>query len=268
MLGRELSLLRELGAGQHAVTVLVSDGLTELVVRGFPRADPAVGHELPVLDRIAPLWELVPRLVVHGHEEGYPVIVTTALPGSTPAPDLPLDAVAKQMASALARIHSLDGQGLREDHPAPAAGESAIAVQARNELKTLDLSERVLTHHDFWCGNAVWQGDVLTGVVDWSGARHAPRGLDIAWCRQDLILLGSTEAAQTFLGEYRRLSGLEVSDIAAWDVLAAAQAHPVVETWAPNYHGIGRLDITPGVLRQRLDRWIADISALKPSGGN
>ena len=255
-MGRELRLVRVLTAGQHALTVLVSDGGTHLVARAFPPGDPAVDHELPVLDRIAPLGNLVPRLVAHGHSAGNPLIVTTALPGSTPSPRLPARVIARQMASALVRIHRLDGTGLRDDRPAPPPGGTAIANRARSEWEALDLSERVLSHHDFWCGNALWTDSTLVGVVDWSGARHAPRGLDIAWCRQDLVLLGSPAAAGVFLREYERLSGKTVPDCTAWDVQAAAQANPAVESWAPNYRGIGRAEITPQVLRRRLDCWV------------
>jgi len=37
----------------------------------------------------------------------------------------------------------------------------------------------VLTHHDFWSGNTLWQRGVLTGVVDWAGAAVGPRGFDV-----------------------------------------------------------------------------------------
>jgi aminoglycoside phosphotransferase (APT) family kinase protein len=113
----------------------------------------------------------------------------------------------------------------------------------------------VLTHSDFWSGNALWNGDLVTGVVDWCGARNAPRGLDVAWCRLDLVLLGSHAAADAFLAEYEAASGIPMRDRAAWDRYAAARADPIVESWAVNYDGIGRSQITSEVLRRRFDRW-------------
>lgn len=121
------------------------------------------------------------------------------------------------------------------------------------------MNEAVLTHSDFWCGNALWESERLTGVVDWSGARCGPRGVDVAWCRQDLVLLGSPEATEHFLTEYERLLGRPISDINAWDVQAAARAHDRVETWLPNYLGIGRTEITAELLRERLDAWNATL---------
>ena len=41
----------------------------------------------------------------------------------------------------------------------------------------------------------------------------------------------------------------------------AAQADPVVETWLPNYHGIGLTHLTAEQPRQRLDRCSAALLA-------
>ncbi|MFC4052747.1 phosphotransferase [Actinomadura syzygii] len=54
----------------------------------------------------------------------------------------------------------------------------------------------MLTHFDFWSGNVLWDGDALTGVIDWA-----------------------------------------------------------VETWWPNYHDLGRTDLTPQALRTLHTSW-------------
>ncbi|MEW1952506.1 phosphotransferase [Terrabacter sp. NPDC080008] len=40
----------------------------------------------------------------------------------------------------------------------------------------LDLSDRVLSHYDFWTGNTLWRHGTVVGVVDWSGARVGSPG--------------------------------------------------------------------------------------------
>lgn len=75
--------------------------------------------------------------------------------------------------------------------------------------------------------------------------------MDVAWCRQDLVLLGSPRAGDCFLHTYQEQSGQTVPDVRAWDILAAAHADSEVESWAANYRGIGRVDMTPAVLRER-----------------
>ncbi|WP_434593287.1 DUF1990 family protein [Brevibacterium sp. 1718] len=255
LIGRELSYKETLAGGQHALTMAARDGNAELVVRAFPAGHDAAIREAEVLDRLSPLGDLVPRLIAHNADTNDPVIVTTRVPGSPPDPATPLTTIAREMAAALIRIHELDDTGLPPTPQSPPSGDSAIAIRAQREWANLDRDEEVLTHTDFWAGNALWTGGRLTGVVDWSGASRGPRGVDLAWCRQDLVLLGSPEAAADFLDEYERLLGRRIHDIRAWDVQAAARAQDRVETWLPNYHGIGLTDMTAEDLRHRLDTW-------------
>lgn len=161
----------------------------------------------------------------------------------------------------MARIHRLDRAGLRSEPERPVPRPGPLAGAAQDAWQRVDLHERVLTHFDFWCGNVLWDADRLVGVVDWNGARSAPRGVDLAWCRQDLVLLGSPGAADRFLRSYEDRVGRQVTDIRAWDVLAAERADLRVETWDVNYGGIGRADITATVLRERLDDWVATLLA-------
>lgn len=259
LLGRELTFLEEFTGGQHATTILTTDGESELVVRAFPAHHDAAVREAEILEILSALGVWVPHLVAASTELDNPVIVTSRIAGSTPLPDLSPMTMATEMAAALVHIHEIDGTGLRPTPAEPPRGHAPIIKRAQREWDRLDMNEAVLTHSDFWCGNALWEGERLTGVVDWSGAKCGPRGVDVAWCRQDLVLLGSPEAAELFLAEYERLLGRPISDINAWDVQAAARAHDRVETWLPNYLGIGRTDITAESLRERLDAWNAKL---------
>lgn len=56
-------------------------------------------------------------------------------------------------------------------------------------------------------------------------------------------------------------AGAPVADLALRDRYAAMNAHHGVETWAPNYAGLGRDDLTPAVLRERLATWTATLVA-------
>ena len=259
LLGRPLRMVARLTGGEHAVTTALTDGVDEYVLRRFPPGDPAVRREVSVLPRLTVLGRLAPRLIAYDESDDAPAILTNRLPGTTPAPDADLALIAHRLADVLARVHTVDATGLRPAPVGPPAGHDAIIRRARQDWTELDMATRVLTHFDFWSGNCLWDGDTVTGVVDWSGARHAPRGVDLAWCRLDLILLGGRGAADLLLAEYGRASGRPVDDIASWDRQAAAQAHPVVEHWAANYAGIGRPELTGPVLRQRLETWIDEL---------
>lgn len=258
LLGRPLTLDRELTGGQHARTLMAVDGDARVVVRMFPHGDDAVRREREVLRRLGPLGTLAPRLLAHGEAQGHPVIVTDAVPGGPPAPGLDPVVTGEQMGRALAEIHRLDPVDLPDESRQPTRRAGRLATSAHEAWREVDL-DRVLTHGDFWSGNALWEGERLTGIVDWSGAMSAPRGVDIAWCRQDLVLLGSTAAADRFLAVYEGATGQRVRDVRAWDVIAAARADAYLETWAPNYAGIGRPEIDGRLLRSRFDTWVGSL---------
>ncbi|HXH34215.1 MAG TPA: aminoglycoside phosphotransferase family protein [Plantibacter sp.] len=259
VLSRHLEFTRVLTGGQHAQTVMASDGKAHYVVRTFDAGDDAAEREVAILCRLDSLGPLTPKLLGFGEAAGRPMIVTSALPGGHLDPAVSLVTAAEQMAGALAAIHRLDGTDLRQEPRPPQAGLSKLSARAVELWNQVDVTSRVLTHFDFWCGNALWDGEHLIGVVDWSGARSAPRGVDVAWCRQDFVLLGSPAAADRFLEAYEQHSGHSVPDVGAWDVLAAEQAHSSVESWGLNYRGVGREDITSNVLRQRFDAWTHDL---------
>jgi len=266
LLGERLLYVSTLSGGEHARTSVVTDGNEEYVVRRFPAGDAAVGHETGILSRIQHLAPLVPRLVAAdiGSETDGPLIVTTRLPGGHPGREVPPTALAQQMAAVLVRIHETDGEGLRRAPTSAPTGPGPFAAAARARFNALTDEELVLTHYDYWCGNTLWLGDRLTGVVDWSGARQAPRGQDLAWCRLDLVLMGHVPAAETLLTAYEQHSGCRVENMAEWDLQAAAQAENDVEDWAPNYAGIGLTDLTAVRLRERLSAWGAmQLAALK-----
>lgn len=261
LLARPVVLDRMLAGGQHATTVAVRDGDRALVARRFPPGDDAVARELVVLPLLAPLGDLAPALVAHGAFADGDVLVTTMLAGGPVRPDVDPHAIARGMAAALARIHALPHAGLPAWPAIAPTGDGPLAHACRQAWPTMAMRERVLSHLDWWSGNAVWVDASLTGTVDWSSAAAAPRGVDVAWCRQDLVLLGAPEATATFLAEYERHAGVTVTDVHAWDVHAGARAEDRVETWAPNYAGVGRPDVTATVLRERLDAWNATLVA-------
>jgi aminoglycoside phosphotransferase (APT) family kinase protein len=113
----------------------------------------------------------------------------------------------------------------------------------------------VLTHYDFWSGNVLWQGDVLSGVVDWSGAALGPAGFDLGWCRLDLYILYDKHIADAFLSSYEAATGSRVPDARLWDLWAAARSEQDVEAWVRNYRDLGRPDLTATELRRRHTAW-------------
>ena len=59
-----------------------------------------------------------------------------------------------------------------------------------------------------------------------------------------------------FTNAYQDVVGTAISDVELWDLYAATNARHGIEGWAPNYQSLGRNDLGPVVLRQRLTEWM------------
>ncbi|AUG76467.1 hypothetical protein CFP65_1579 [Kitasatospora sp. MMS16-BH015] len=255
-------VVRPLAGGTHAQTVLLRVGEREVVLRRFPVGDAAARREAVVLRGLAGLGGRAPELVAvdeDGSATGAPSVLISRLPGRAELDPVDPLVAAAQLGRALALVHGVTGAwvgGLRDGFTAaraegsgPAAGEVAAGVGR------LAGQPQVLTHFDFWTGNALWQDGELTGVVDWSGAARAPRGLDVSWCRLDLALLHGPAAAESFLAAYQEAAGAAVAELRLWDLFALTNSHRSVETWVPNYRDLGRADLTAAELRTRHTAW-------------
>lgn len=235
--GRPVRVVRELPGGTHARTLLITDGDREMVLRHYPPGDDAPAREAVVLEALDGLDGWAPRLLGVSAERGLTLI--TRLPGTADIRPADPGFAAAELARGLARIHATPAPALREWGDEPG---------------------RVLTHYDYWSGNVLWDGPKLSGIVDWSGACRAPRGFDVSWCRLDLVLLHGTEVAAVFLDAYERAAGTAIPGVRRWDLLALDSSRERIETWEPNYTGLGRHDLTGAELRARHTRWAEELA--------
>lgn len=258
-------VVRRLAGGTHAITHLLETErpARHMVLRRYPAGDDAVVREAAILAALDGLDGWAPRPIdvdPAGERTGEPSILITRLPGRADLTSISPTAAAEQLGRALARIHAVplarfgrlrSGMAAASSATGPAPAAAVLAACGYR----LRAQENVLTHYDYWSGNVLWNEQTLTGIVDWSGASRAPRGFDVSWCRLDLVLLHGEAAAETFLAAYQRAARTTVPEIALWDVYASATSHPAVETWQPNYAGLGRADLTAAVLRARHAAW-------------
>ena len=56
----------------------------------------------------------------------------------------------------------------------------------------------------------LWQGDRLSGVVDWPNAATGNRGSDVGHCRLNLAVLFDSRTAEDYLVMYERAAGVRV----------------------------------------------------------
>lgn len=116
-----------------------------------------------------------------------------------------------------------------------------------------------LLHRDFHLGNTLWQGEAVSGLVDWAETSWGPPDLDVAHACADLAMLHSVADVETFRTAYARQGGQLDPDPAAaayWvigDILGflpdPAHILPGLETRRP--------DLTPVTLRRGLEDLLA-----------
>jgi aminoglycoside phosphotransferase (APT) family kinase protein len=282
-----------LGAAMHRFDLILPDGgRRKLVLRRYPRLaleeTPGLAlHSWRTLQMLEQLGVVAPRPVwadFDGAFFGTQALVMTRLPGRTVL--LPRDRYTwlRELGEALARLHRtrLDGVDVSFLRPAEESLERRFTRVLRDEVATDDMSARlqaalrawrprlrrmqpVLCHTDFWAGNTLWLRGRVTAIVDWDQARLCYPGFDIGYCRMDLALQHGEGVADVFLEAYEAAAGMRVPQLHVWDLLGAAMALPDVERWLPGFHELGRRDMTPAMVRERLAAFIED--ALVRAGG-
>jgi aminoglycoside phosphotransferase (APT) family kinase protein len=116
-----------------------------------------------------------------------------------------------------------------------------------------------LLHRDFHLGNTLWQGDTVTGLIDWAETSWGPPDLDVAHACSDFAMLHTIADAEAFRAAYVRQGGrLDPDPDAArfWaisDILGflpdPAHILAAVTTSRP--------DLTPDGVRQGLENLLA-----------
>jgi hypothetical protein len=113
-----------------------------------------------------------------------------------------------------------------------------------------------LVHRDFHPGNILWEGDRITGVIDWAETSWGPPDLDVMHSRANFVMLHDVDSAVAFSDAYRWHGGMldddqdaelfwAVSDILGFlpdpaEIIAALIRH--------------RRDLTAPVVRERLEQ--------------
>jgi aminoglycoside phosphotransferase (APT) family kinase protein len=85
----------------------------------------------------------------------------------------------------------------------PGLWQEAIDVWAAGPPTT----PHCLLHRDFHLGNTLWQGDTVTGLIDWAETSWGPPDLDVAHACSDFAMLHTTGEVEAFRAAYLRAGG-------------------------------------------------------------
>jgi aminoglycoside phosphotransferase (APT) family kinase protein len=173
----------------------------------------------------------------------YPFLVLQHIDGETAFPTSATDPRIGGMAEALARIHDapiagLPGLPLRDD-PVP---ELPDFLPHGEEFEPLRLwlstigharhdGPAALLHGDFWPGNLLWQGERLTGILDWEDAACGDPLSDVACTALELRYVAGRDGAESFVRAYDARRPVEPRRLALWQVYVAAAGHSSMGAW-------------------------------------
>jgi aminoglycoside phosphotransferase len=149
-------------------------------------------------------------------------------------------------------IAGVDFKELRraQPHPAFSRAEAALARAHTTEKPTS------FVHGDLWQGNLLWEGDTLTGVLDWDCAGRGASSLDLASMRLDAAMSWGVAAEEHVLEGWQTAAGRQPTDLAYWDVVAAL-ATPVDLGWfVEATREQGRTDLTRETMVARRDAFL------------
>ncbi len=215
----------------------------------------------------------VPTVLGSALDRTPPLLVTSALPGSSriPAqPDAGRLAALGALAAGIAAVPGPDGlpvvcspiggvdfAALRAAFPRPLLSEAADALTALGPPS----GPVGFVHGDLWQGNTLWTADGdLAGLLDWDCSGVGPVGLDLGSARLDAALCHGADAAAPVLEGWSAAGGPRV-DLARWDLVAGLATPPGMDWFVGPIAGQGRPDLDAPVLVTRRDAFLVDALA-------
>ncbi|WP_406353615.1 phosphotransferase [Streptomyces sp. NBC_01635] len=209
----------------------------------------------------------------------HPSLLMSLLPGTVRLGDQGADDRAELLARQLVRIHRLPVTVRQRPRTYQAwASPERVTLPAATERPELwqrafDVIRReppvhrgCFLHRDFHPGNVLFTGtggDLrISGVVDWVETSWGPADLDVAHCSTALALLHGIPAGMRFADRYVAAGGTLAEEGTAhlyWRLLDALGFAPDPEKVAVPWRELGRVDLTVGVLTQRLEGYIESL---------
>ena len=224
---------------------------------------------------------VVPRVIAVDLDGDPPLLLVTAMPGSSTIPTTTPTTRLRALGAVTAALHDItvppDLALPRRKHPigavdfdqlrreAPPRELLVRAERARDMFQADALQADAFqaanadgfVHGDLWQGNTMWSGDTLTALIDWEGAGVGPAGVDLGSLRLDAAMCFGPAAADDVLAGWEAGAGRRADYVAYWDVVAALSTPPDVGWFAGTISAQGRPDLTRELLERRRDAFLA-----------
>jgi aminoglycoside phosphotransferase (APT) family kinase protein len=265
--------VRGLREGGAPWLLRAADGGEFVVRTGGPGHRASFGTEVAALELAGAAGLPVPRLVAAELYGEAPSVLTTALRGTSRITAEPSADRFRALGAVAAAIHGvpapepsaalprrerpIGGVDFTELRRAAPPRELLVRAEEALAARPAPTGRAGFVHGDLWQGNTLWDGDELTGVVDWDCAGVGPAGIDVGSLRCDAALSAGLDAADEVLAGYREADGI-VEDLPAWDVVAALSTPPTIDWFTEAIRDQGRTDLDQPTLLARRDAFLAD----------
>ncbi|MFE7462700.1 alpha/beta fold hydrolase [Streptomyces sp. NPDC057499] len=279
--GRTVTGSRLLSGGWSSqMRRLTLDDGTDLVQRAFVkpffrRHGPGLlNREASVLALLAeengiPAPVLVAVDATAGHCD-HPTLLMSALPGRVRVDEDDLDRRLDLLAVQLVRVHDVVPPERPRTYQAWTPPEHLSPPDGPLWQRAMNLLHRDpppyqgrFLHRDFHPGNVLFSGTGpelrITGVVDWVETSWGPADLDVAHCSTALALLHGPAYGLDFRDRYEARGGHGLADgpdHLYWRLLDALHYCPDAAKLAGPWRELGRTDLTPEVLANRLEAYV------------
>jgi len=230
-------------------------------------------REAAALERVAQVGLPAPVLLAldpEGAETGgVPCLLMTRLPGEVVLAPGSLNRWLHGLAEALLPLHQLPADNFpwgyqpyadltRLTPPAwsrvPALWAQAIALAQ----KPPPPAPLCFIHRDYHPNNVLWQNGRVSGIVDWPSACVGDAGVDVAWCRKNLMYLHGIEAADTFLQACEAAAGPLFGFQPYWDVMVLLEELPGPPCPYPPWAEFG-VRVTAEAMRERVEDYLESV---------
>lgn len=224
-------------------------------------------HESAALELAAQSGLPVPHLEsadLSGEYCGHPSLLMTSLPGSVLLKPLDFQDWLRQIAEVLSPLHLVHPVDFpwhyapyndpRRMIPPEWTQKSNLWQRAIEQAQEpWPVYEPCLIHRDYHPVNLLFEGQKLSGIVDWPNACLGPAGVDVSWCRLNLVFLYGVPASEEFLRACQATSKAACGFHPFWDLLAVLEALPGPPEFYPPWQEFGMKPLPRQELIQRLE---------------
>ena len=194
------------------------------------------------------------------HDHAPPYFIATYIAGSPRSAADDRSAFCRTLAEILTEIHAVDlarwemsflprqAERLAEYLDTAATADKRIRHAMRRAAHRIKPGGTALLHGDYWPGNLLWQGDKLSGIIDWEDAMLGDPLADLGKSRLEMLWALGEQAMAEYSAHYLALNPqLEASALPFWDLWGAARL--------PHYASFAADASNVAAMRRQYDRF-------------